>query len=109
MDVGGSEFRYHKGRAMAQLGRADEAKALFDGLAADGAAQQAQGGEVDFFMKFGERQAQGQRLARAHYLAGLGALGHDDLTAARDQFEKALQANPNHLWARVYLEELSRK
>ncbi|HNR32442.1 MAG TPA: DUF5107 domain-containing protein [Candidatus Hydrogenedentes bacterium] len=106
IDVGGSEFRFHKGRALARLGRAEEAKTLFDDLASDGAAQLAKGGEVDFFMKFGERQAHGQRMARAHYLAGLGALGHGDDAAAREQFEKALEANPNHLWARVFLRRL---
>ena len=106
IDVGGSEFRYHKGQALAKLGNAPEAKALFGALAADGAAQLEQGGPVDFFMKFGEKQARGTQMAQAHYLAGLGALGSGDTANAKQHFEQALKENPNHLWARVQLNAL---
>ena len=57
-------------------------------------------------MKFGERQARSSRLAQAHYLAGLGALGNGDTDKARASCEKAVELNPNHLWARVMLAEL---
>lgn len=102
-EVGASEFRYHKGEALAKLGRADEAKALFDALEADGAAQLEKGGTVDFFLKFGEKQARGMQRAQAHYLAGLGALGNADAAKAREHFEQAIEENPNHLWARVQM------
>ena len=107
-EAGGSEFRYHKGQALAKLGKTDEAKALFDALASDGAAQLESGGTTDFFMKFGERQARSTRLAQAHYLAGLGALGKGDKASAKGSFEKAIELNPNHLWAHTLLEELQR-
>ncbi|MCJ7838690.1 MAG: hypothetical protein MUP61_05695, partial [Burkholderiales bacterium] len=107
-EVGASEFRYHKGQALAKLGKAAEAKALFDALASDGAAQIESGGTVDFFMKFGERQARGTRLAQAHYLAALGALGNGDMASAKGSLEKAIELNPNHLWARTLIEELQK-
>jgi tetratricopeptide (TPR) repeat protein len=101
IDVGGSEFRYYKGQALARLGQAEAAKALFDALSADGAAQLEKGGPTDFFMKFGEKQAHGVQMAQAHYLAGLGALGNGDPAKAKEHFEAALKENPNHLWARI--------
>lgn len=101
-----SEFRYHKGQALAKLGKAEEAKALFDALAADGAAQAESGGAVDFFMKFGERQSRSSRVAQAHYLAGLGALGNGDAAGAKAAFAKALELDPNHLWAQTMLNGL---
>lgn len=105
-EAGGSEFRYHKGQALAKLGKTAEAKGLFDALANDGAAQLESGGTVDFFTKFGEKQARNTRLAQAHYLAALGALGNGDTDNARASFQKALELNPNHLWARTLLQEL---
>ncbi|MBI3119866.1 MAG: tetratricopeptide repeat protein, partial [Candidatus Hydrogenedentes bacterium] len=103
IEVGGAEFRYHKGQALAKLNKTEEAKALFDALLADGAAQLESGGPVDFFMKFGTKQARGLQMAQAHYLIGLGAAGNGDLAKARESFEAALQENPNHLWARQQL------
>ena len=105
-DVGGSEYRYDKGVALAQLDKPGEAKKLFDALETSGRNQLEKGGEVDFFMKFGEKQAHSQKMARAHYLLGLGALGNGDAARAREHFTKALEENPNHLWARIRLEEL---
>lgn len=106
IDPGTSVYRYDKGLALLKLGKAEEAKALFDGLAADGAAQIEKGGPVDFFQKFGEKQARGMELAQGHYLAGLGALGNGDKAKAKEHFEAALKENPNHLWARVQLGDL---
>ncbi len=106
IEVAGTEFRYHKGQALAKSGKIQEAKALFDGLLADGMAQLESGGSVDFFMKFGEKQARGVQRAKAYYLAGLGALGNGDITRAKELFEDALKENPNHLWARMTLEDL---
>ena len=106
IEVGGSEFRYHKGQALAKLGKTEEAKALFDALLTDGTAQLEKGGPVDFFMKFGQKQARGMQMAQAHHLAGLGALGAGDVAKAKEHFEAALKENPNHLWARVQLNDL---
>jgi TolA-binding protein len=56
---------------------------------------------VDFFAKFGEREAAEKRHAEAHYVMGLGYLGKGDLVEAGEAFESALKLNPNHLWAGI--------
>lgn len=106
VDPGASEFRYFKGQALAKLGKAEEAKALFDALIADGAAQIEKGGAVDFFQKFGEKQTRAMQAAQAYYLRGLGEQGNGDLPKAKEDFDAALKANPNHLWARIQREVL---
>jgi tetratricopeptide (TPR) repeat protein len=106
VEVGTSEFRYYKGLALARLGAAEEAKALFGALRADGAARLQDGGPVDFFIKFGTRQAKSVQMAQAHYLMGLGELGSGDVQKATEFFEAALKEDPNHMWARVQLNDL---
>ena len=54
----------------------------------------------DFFEKFGVRRAASVHQAQAHYLWGCGALGRGDAAAAGKEFERAIELNANHLWAR---------
>ncbi|MBA7692194.1 hypothetical protein ES703_100756 [subsurface metagenome] len=58
---------------------------------------------MDFFAKFGERQSAMRRKANAHYLIGLGYLGKENKSEARVQFQKAMELNINHLWAKQQL------
>jgi Tfp pilus assembly protein PilF len=64
------------------------------------------GSSTDFFSKFGERQSQRNRVASAHYIVGLGLLELGDTQKAKDQFNEALKAKPDHLGAKIALEEL---
>ncbi len=106
VETGPSEFRYYKGEALAKLGKPSEAKDLFDALVADGTAQLEKGGPVDFFLKFGEKQARGMQRAQAHFLAFLGFRGLGNLSLAKEHLDAALKENPNHLWARVQRDAL---
>ena len=105
-DAGSTEFRFHKGQALMELGKEAEAVPLFEALLADGKKQIEEGGSVDFFAKFGERQSAQAQLAQAHYLAGLGYLGLSNKEEALGEFKKALENNSDHLWARVYCDVL---
>jgi len=102
VEVRRSEFSYYKGLALKKLGQQDKASQIFDDLIASAKP----GPTVEFFAKFGEKQAHNIRTANNHYLLGLGYLGKGMKTEAKAQFEKALELNINHLWARVHLSEL---
>lgn len=98
---------YYRARALQKLGQVEEARQVFQSLldagkrALEGAAR-----EIDFFASFGEQQSQRQRLATAHYLAGLGYLGLGDRAQAREEFEQVLRYSPDHLGARTQLASL---
>jgi Tfp pilus assembly protein PilF len=62
---------------------------------------------VEFFAKFGEEQAYNVKLARTHYLLALAYMGKGDNAKAKEELEKTLELDINHLWAGVYLSELN--
>jgi tetratricopeptide (TPR) repeat protein len=102
VDVGKSEFSYYKGLALMELGQKDKARKIFDEL-----IESAKPGPVvEFFAKFGEKQAHNIRTANTHYTLGLGYLGKGMQAEANTQFQKALELNINHLWARFHLSKL---
>ncbi len=102
VEVGRSEFSYYKGLAFKKLRQKDKAKKIFDEL-----KESAKPGPVvKFFAKFGEKQAHNIKMANTHYLLGLAYLGKGMQAEAKAEFEKALELNINHLWARVHLSEL---
>jgi tetratricopeptide (TPR) repeat protein len=102
VEVRRSEFSYYKGLACKKLGQEDKAMEIFDELIESAKP----GSAVRFFAKFGEKQAHNIKTANTHYLLGLGYLGKDLQTQAKAEFEKALELNINHLWARTHLSEL---
>ena len=95
----GTDLPYYQGSALNKLGEATKAAACFDELHQFGLDMLA-GTAQDFFEKFGVRRSESARQAQAHYLLGCAALGKGDVTAARKEFEQAVQLNPSHLWAR---------
>ena len=84
------------------IGQDDKAVKIFDDLIASAKP----GPTVEFFAKFGEKQAHNIRTAANHYKLGLGHLGKGMKTEAKAAFEKALELNINHLWAKVHLSDL---
>ncbi len=98
-----SEYAYYKGLALAKLGSKAEALQVFERMAASATPQP----EVEFFAKFGQKQAHNVKLAQTHYLLGLAHLGKGEKQKARAEFEKTLELNINHLWAPVRLSELN--
>jgi tetratricopeptide (TPR) repeat protein len=98
-DRGASESGYFHAIALQKLGRAGEAKLLFEGLARAGEEQLAKGEAADYFAKFGERQSERMRKANAYYLTGLGHQGLGKKAEAEAAFQKALQQHPAHLGA----------
>jgi tetratricopeptide (TPR) repeat protein len=95
-----SEGQFCKALALQTLQEADEAQRLFTGLEKHGQQELERESEsVDYFAKFGEKRAERLRLAEAHFLAGLGALGLGKQQDAHDHFRQALELHPAHLGA----------
>ncbi len=98
---------YYQALAICKLGSEEEAAIRFREIRRVGESLLENVPESDrYFASFGERQSQRVRLAAAHYLTGLGhaGLGQDEM--ARTRFESALDASPDHLGARLALDEM---
>lgn len=103
MRYGWSEISYYQGLVFRKLGQEEKADQMFEGLIEFGKERLKAAPSMDFFAKFGERQSVMRRKANAHYLLGLGYLGKENKSEARAQFQKAVELNINHLWAKQQL------
>lgn len=101
-----SEIRYFQGLALRKLGQEAQATHVFDGLIQAGRQELDATSDPDYFAKFGERRPEAVRIAHARYLMGLGYLGQGKRGDAKTEFEKVLEKNGNHLWAKVHLADL---
>ncbi|HRZ37942.1 MAG TPA: tetratricopeptide repeat protein, partial [Candidatus Paceibacterota bacterium] len=98
-ESGPSEIQFAQALALAKQGRADEARKRFEGLLSAGQRQIEAGEQADYFAKFGERESERVRKARAHYLVGLGQLGLGRTDDAKAAFAQALELHPAHVGA----------
>jgi tetratricopeptide (TPR) repeat protein len=101
--------RYYQARAQQKLGGADKVKAAFHELvnAGDAALKQSDNPD-DTAPSSGDRQPSRGRTATAHYIAGLGHAGLDEKEKAGKEFAAALALSPDHLGAKIALEQLNR-
>lgn len=97
---------YYRAYALKKLGRKKEAEDIFNRLVSSGESSLKaieSTSDMSFFAKFGERNSNDFRRARAHYLIGLGKLGIDRTEEAKSNFEKAAELDSYHLWSRARL------
>jgi tetratricopeptide (TPR) repeat protein len=100
--------RYYQALAQQKLGGGVDFKATFHELVIAGdAALQPSDNPDDTAPSSGERQASRGRAATAHYVAGLGYAGLDEKDKARKEFAAALVSSPDHLGAKLALDQLS--
>jgi tetratricopeptide (TPR) repeat protein len=95
---------FYRGQALKKLGRAQEAKPLFEALIERGRRELAEietSTGISFFAKFGDLLTDEIRRSNAHYLAGLGYLGLEDRQRAAAEFKQAVTLDIYNLWARV--------
>jgi len=107
VSVSGTEYLYYRGLTLRELGRDEDAQACFKELIDTGKARLKAALSLDFFAKFGKRGSRSNREAEAHYLLGLGYAATGERERACASFKSALQKAPTHVWARVYLNEIT--
>jgi tetratricopeptide (TPR) repeat protein len=105
-ESGWSELSFYQGMSYQKLSREEDAARFFSGLEQFAEKRLEATADMDFFAKFGERQSAVNRRAQARYLLGLSYLGLGDKVKAKSEFEKAMELNINHLWAKHYLATL---
>ena len=99
------ETRYCVALALRKLGREEESARIFEELLDRGRKDLEAASSVDYFAKFGEKQSERARKARAHYLIGLGYEGQGKKAEAVAEFKAVLDLDVGHLGARTHLEQ----
>ncbi|MEM6629541.1 MAG: DUF5107 domain-containing protein [Bacteroidota bacterium] len=100
------EYAFQQALALQNLGKQEEAAKVVDNLAQMGQHLLEEERSVDFFSKFGGEESMRLRKAKANYLLGLSAHWQADPQAASAYYQKALDWNPGHAWARSMLSEV---
>jgi tetratricopeptide (TPR) repeat protein len=106
---GGNAMAYYAARALAELGKKDEAVRVLEGLADAGRKRMAGGEEKGDAGNFHLATERRLRQAEACYIAGLAHLGLDRANEARDALRKALEYNNSHVGAWTSLRALEKK
>ena len=96
-------IRYYQGLSFLKLGNKTKASEYFNSLIEEGNKRINQGSEIDFFAKFGEREAENAQLSNAYLLKGLGYKGLGDANAATENLKKAVELSASNLYANVEL------
>ena len=96
--------RYFQALAFQKLGQNDKAETIFHELVVAGTAglKSADDNTASF-----SPQPANLRTANAHYITGLGYAGLGEKEKARAEFSVALAASPDHLGAKIALEQLN--
>ena len=106
--MGSSYIRYYQGLSWMALGNSREAEKAFNDLITEGDRQinRSESRDVDFFAKFGEREAENARLSNAYLLKGLGYKGLGKVSEARENLQRATELSSASLYAKAELEGL---
>jgi tetratricopeptide (TPR) repeat protein len=95
---------YYQGLSYLKLGNKVKASECFNSLIEEGNKRLNQGSEIDFFAKFGEREAENVRQSNAYLLKGLGYKGLGDNKSATENLKKAVELSASNLYAKVEME-----
>jgi len=102
----GNEFLFYRGMALEKSGNKKEAIKIFKEMIDLGEARLEQGGEVDFFAKFGVEMTENQQRGLGYLMIALGHLGMGEDDTAAEYFKKSLAVDVNQVWSAVYLASL---
>jgi tetratricopeptide (TPR) repeat protein len=103
-----SYIRYYQGLSYSGLGKKKDADNAFNAIIAEGERQvkQSASNEVDFFAKFGEKEAENARLSNAYLLKGLGNKGLGNKAEAKANLQKAVELSASNLYAATELQDI---
>ena len=100
----GNYIIYYQGLSCLKLGDRKKAEEYFNALIREGEKKMNPDSDIDFFAKFGEREAENVRLSNAYLLKGLGYKGLGDSKSANENLRKAVDLSASNLYAKVELE-----
>jgi tetratricopeptide (TPR) repeat protein len=99
-----SYTRYYQGLSFLKLGNKEKASDIFKQLVTEGEKRINETSDIDFFAKFGEREAENVRLSNAYLLKGLGNKGLGNTDAKTENLKKAVELSASNLFAGIELE-----
>jgi tetratricopeptide (TPR) repeat protein len=91
---------YYQGLSFLKLNNKAKAEVIFNSMIEEGNKRIKQGEEIDFFAKFGEREAENIQLSNAWMYKGLGYKGLGDTKSATENLAKAIELSASNLWAK---------
>jgi len=96
---------YYQGLSFEKLGEKEKAAQRFKSLIEEGDKRINDGEAVDFFAKFGEKEATNVQLSNAWLLKGLGSKGLGDIKSATENLTKSTELSTSNLWANIELND----
>lgn len=105
----GTADLYYKIESQKKLDLNNEAEKLIELLMNLGRERLKISESTDFFAKFSEEDTKEQQMAECHLMIGLANLARGEKDLAKKEFNFALELDPNTMWAKVYLSDLSVK
>jgi tetratricopeptide (TPR) repeat protein len=106
MKLDGSELRYFQVLAFQKLGREAEASEMVESLLKLGTDELTSALAAASSVSLEGKRSASARLAHAHYLLGLACLGRGQRQRAKEEFQRVLDQDMNHLGARTQLANL---
>jgi tetratricopeptide (TPR) repeat protein len=100
-----SYITYYQALSCLKTGNKAKADELFNKMISQGNNQINRKQEVDFFSKFGEREAENARLSDAYLLIGLGYKGLKDSLQAKENLARAVDLSASNLFAILELND----
>lgn len=98
-----SYISYYQALSLYKLNNKQKAGELLNKMIEEGNTRIKKGSEIDFFAKFGEKEAADVQLSNAYLLAGLGYKGLGNTKSANEYLSKAANLSASNLWAQVEL------
>ena len=97
-----SEREMFRAMALQELGEKAKANDLIAACKTYIETQLSSRSLIDEFSKFGEDGTPSQRLSQIFYLNGLASYAQGDKTKANEEFAKAIRANRNMIWPKLF-------
>ena len=99
-------YSYYQGLAYQKIANKEKADSIFNNLITKGKENINSNTSADFTESFGEARQKRERQTNAYLMSGLGYLGKNEKSKARENFEEAKQLDKYNLLVNYFLKEL---